>query len=194
MVKAISVMKNLVELYEDYLVDIHEDKINMEGFVLWLNKQLFGLKLIKTEPSHDPDIQLTFLISLLNKQYKSYTKTVLANSEISNAESYSFLYHLSMTESLRKMELINMHQLAAPSGIEILKRLLLKKMISEFDDEEDKRSKRVKITNKGQSEIKRLLPDMKKVYQRMSGDLDLNEKIRLISFLKELNDYHIENN
>ena len=63
-----------------------------------------------------------------------------------------------------------MHQLAAPSGIEILKRLFLKKMITEFDDEEDKRAKRVKITKKGKSEIERLIPEMNKIYQRMIVD------------------------
>jgi len=88
------------------------------------------------------------------------------------------------------MELINMHQLEAPTGIEILKRLLSKKMISEFDDPNDKRAKRISITKKGNEEIEKLLPEMEKVYNFMGGDLNLNEKIKLISYLSGLNNFH----
>ena len=184
----ITTLKKVVELYEIYTEDKNDSGI--EDFVLWLNKQLFTENNTNLINQHSPDIHLTFLLSLLNKHYKNYTRRIFVDSEISNAESYSFLYHLYLTDSLRKMELINMHQIEAPTGIEILKRLLSKKMISEFDDSDDKRAKRVKITKKGKAEIKKLHPKMEKVYRLMGGDLDLNEKIRLISDLSDLNNFH----
>ena len=188
---AITTLKKVVELFEIYTEKNNDSGI--EDFVLWLNKHLFNENITNSDNTHSPDIHLTFLVSLLNKHYKNYTKKILAKSEISNAESYSFLYHLYLSDSFRKMELINMHQLEAPTGIEILKRLIATKMISEFDDSNDKRAKRIKITKKGIIEIEKLNPEMEKVYKLMGGNLNLNEKIRLISELSELNKFHLEN-
>jgi MarR family transcriptional regulator, lower aerobic nicotinate degradation pathway regulator len=188
---AITTLKKVVELFEIYTEKNNDSGI--EDFVLWLNKHLFNENITNSDNTHSPDIHLTFLVSLLNKHYKNYTKKILAKSEISNAESYSFLYHLYLSDSFRKMELINMHQLEAPTGIEILKRLIAAKMISEFDDSNDKRAKRIKITKKGIIEIEKLNPEMEKVYKLMGGNLNLNEKIRLISELSELNNFHLDN-
>ena len=184
----ITTLKKVVELFEIYTENSNEQGV--EDFVLWLNKHLFNKSNTNSDNPHSLDINLTFLISLLNKHYKNYTKKIFVDSEISNAESYSFLYHLYLTESLRKMELINMHQIEAPTGIEILKRLLTKKMIFEFDDSNDKRAKRVSITKKGNEEIEKLHPQMEKVYKLMGGNFDLNEKIRLVSDLSDLNNFH----
>ena len=184
----ITTLKKVVELFEIYTENSNEQGV--EDFVLWLNKHLFNKSNTNSDNPHSLDINLTFLISLLNKHYKNYTKKIFVDSEISNAESYSFLYHLYLTESLRKMELINMHQIEAPTGIEILKRLLSKKMIFEFDDSNDKRAKRVSITKKGNEEIEKLHPQMEKVYKLMGGNFDLNEKIRLVSDLSDLNNFH----
>ncbi|MCK5537245.1 MAG: winged helix-turn-helix transcriptional regulator [Bacteroidales bacterium] len=185
---SITTLKKIVELFEIYTENKNDSGI--EDFVLWLNKYLFTENITNSNNQHSPDIHLTFLVSLLNKHYKNYTRRIFVESEISNAESYSFLYHLYLTDSLRKMELINMHQLEAPTGIEILKRLLSKKMISEFDDPNDKRAKRISITKKGNEEIEKLHPEMEKIYKLMGGNLNLNEKIRLVSDLSELNNFH----
>ena len=83
--------------------------------------------------------------------------------------------------------------LEAPSGIEIIKRLLKKGLIEEFDDKDDKRAKRVKITKKGLKEIDKLKFKMQEVYSNMSANMDLNEKLHIISFLRRFSDFHKEN-
>lgn len=190
MINIVTTLKEIVGLYETYTEEISSSEKGIEDFVLWLNKKLFTENSQKSDNQHSPDIHLTFLISLLGKHYKNYTRKILSGSEISNVDSYSFLYHLYLTESFRKMELINMHQLGAPTGIEIIKRLLARKMILEYDDPMDKRAKRIRITKKGINEIKRLNPEMDKIYKMMGGNLNLNSKIRLISELSELNEFH----
>jgi len=186
----IGTIKQIIELFEIYTQDMSKEAVNIENFVLWLNNRLFNISDSDMENKHNPDIHLTLLISLLNKHYKSYTRSIFTGTPISNAESYSFLYHLYLSESFRKMELIKIHQLEAPTGIEIIKRLLANKLISEFEDINDKRAKRIKITKTGKELIDRLQPKMDKVYQEMGGNLDINEKIKLIYGLSSLNDYH----
>jgi DNA-binding MarR family transcriptional regulator len=82
----------------------------------------------------------------LNKALKKQTKSVLSESNVSSIDEYSFLLHLDFQESFRKMEIVELHNLEAPTGIEIIKRLIKNKFVEEFPDEEDRRAKRIKIT------------------------------------------------
>jgi DNA-binding MarR family transcriptional regulator len=125
-----------------------------------------------------------------NRFYKSYAKKVLGESELTSPDGFSFLYHLKHADSLRKMELIKMHHLEPPSGIEVLKRLLHKGLIEEYDDPDDKRAKRVKISDKGKRELEAVMPKMSEVFDRMTAELSLNEKLHLMAFLKRMNDFH----
>ena len=136
------------------------------------------------------DMELTFLLVMQSRYYKAYAKKVLGESELSSPDGFSFLYHLSLAESYRKMELIKMHHLEPPSGIEVLKRLLHKGFIAEFDDAHDKRAKRIRITEKGRTELEGILPKMREVFQLMTAELSLNEKLHAVGLLKQMNDFH----
>lgn len=84
------------------------------------------------------------------------------------------------------MELVKIHLLEAPSGIEIIKRLLKKNLIEEFDDPKDKRAKRLKITEKGVNEIKSLEPKMNELYKDLVEKLNINKKVSMLSLIKEV--------
>lgn len=176
-------MKELLGLYEKFV----NEKKGTEGiqqFVLWLNKELFFTT--DTKDQHDLETQIPFLISIINKRYKGMVKEVLADSEVSNADSYSFLYHLFMVDSFRKMEIVEIHEIPAPSGIEILKRLLTKGLIEEFDDPRDKRAKRVRISSKGKLEIENLAPRMAQLNEQFSQILGQQKKLQLIALLQSI--------
>ena len=113
-------------------------------------------------------MELSFLLALQNRHYKAYAKAALGDSELSSPEGFSFIYHLSLVDSYRKMELIKMHHLEPPSGIEVLKRLIKRELIEEFDDPDDGRAKRIRITETGKQEIQTILPKMKHVFSSMT--------------------------
>ena len=83
-----------------------------------------------------------------------------------------------------------MHHLEPPSGIEVLKRLLNKGLIEEYDDADDRRAKRIKITDKGKKELQLVMPKMTEVFRLMTAELSLNEKLHMLAFLKQMNDFH----
>jgi DNA-binding MarR family transcriptional regulator len=136
------------------------------------------------------DMELSFLLVMQSRYYKAYAKRVLGESELSSPDGFSFLYHLSLVDSYRKMELIKMHHLEPPSGIEVLKRITNKRLIEEFEDADDKRARRIKITEKGKKELQNILPKMSKVFRLMTAELSLNEKLHVLAFLKQMNDFH----
>lgn len=85
-----------------------------------------------------------------------------------------------------------MHQLEPPSGIEVLKRLIRREFIEEFDDPDDGRAKRIRITETGKQKIQKILPKMQHVFSSMTANMSLNEKLHVVSFLQQMNDYHIK--
>jgi DNA-binding MarR family transcriptional regulator len=180
-----------VEYLHRFEKDTKESPESLRAFISWLNQQIFENHV--DESGHEkinPDMELTFLLIMQNKHYKMYCKDALADTEIKSPDEYSFLYHLSLADSFRKMELIHIHLLEAPSGIEVIKRLLKKGFIEEFDDAEDKRAKRVRLTVEGRQETEKLIPRMQQVYTKMTAEMSLKEKMNALAFLRKLNAHH----
>lgn len=188
---SLKIVNELIDYLSRYEIEKGQEPKEMKEFIIWLNQFVF-------EQSHPPgshhdenniDMELTFLLIMQSKHYKSHCKKALVHTEISSPDEYSFLYHLSLVDSFRKMELIHIHLLEAPSGIEVIKRLLKKGFIEEFDDNEDKRAKRIRITKNGRQEVDKITPLMQQVYSMMAAEMPLEEKLHVLSFLRKLNDY-----
>lgn len=189
-----SLIQELVTWVEKFTDDHKTADYSMEDFLIWMNS-----KVLDQDPKGDSKIQeqqinmeLCFLLIMQNRYYKIYAKQALADSELSSPDSFSFLYHLSLVDSYRKMELVKMHVMEAPSGIEVLKRLLAKGYIEEFDDPDDKRARRINITRAGKEELHEYMPLMQKVFQQMAGRMDRSEKLHFIAALRKINDYHMQ--
>ena len=191
---SLEIIRELIQRLEIFTEENPDSEIDLKSFIIWLNSKLFADE--HTDPSaHDHevlDMELSFLLALQNRHYKSYAKAALGDSDLSSPEGFSFIYHLSLVDSYRKMELIKMHLVEPPSGIEVLKRLLKKQLIEEFDDPDDKRATRIRITDTGKKEIQVILPKMQDVFTSMSADMSLNEKLHVFSFLNHIKDYHIK--
>lgn len=193
--KTFKILQDIIDLLDDFEKK-NTSKADLKDFVLWLNTVLFD-HADKHEGNNFQinalDMELTHLLIMQNKHFKIYSKKALKNSKIATPEDFSFLYHLSMIESFRKMEIINIHQLEAPSGIEVLKRLLKSEFIEEFDDIEDRRAKRIKITEKGRNELAISMKNMQKVFETIPAELDLKQKIQFVILLTKMNDFHVDN-
>jgi DNA-binding MarR family transcriptional regulator len=176
-------LHNLIDLVEEFNKISASD--NMEDFVIWLSGKYF-----ESEESDihkgQLDLMLAFQISILNKSIKKHTKAVISASSLSSLDGYSFLLHLEQEDSFRKMELIEMHNLEAPTGIEIIKRMLSKGLIEEFNDLEDKRAKRVKMTVKGEKELEQLKPLVNAKFKNFAKALSLHDKLGLVATMNKL--------
>jgi len=195
MKSSIEIIKELLHWLEEFQQEHPNDESDLGSFVIWLNSRLFSEDKV-SHSEYNPemlDMELSFLLVMQSRYYKTYAKKVLGESELTSPDGFSFLYHLNHTDSFRKMELIKLHHLEPPSGVEVLKRLLNKGLIEEFDDSEDKRARRIKITEKGKKELQLVLPKMSEVFRMMTAELSLNEKLHMLAFLKQINDFHDSN-
>jgi DNA-binding MarR family transcriptional regulator len=190
--KQLEIIRELITRFEDYNSVVSEQNLSLRDFTRWLYQSELMANGEVVDEAKDMHLsgEIVFYLDALCKRFKSFTRKVLTESELHSGDEFSFLMHLAHVESFRKLEIIKMHLLETPTGIEIIKRLLGKSLIEEFDDPDDKRAKRIKLTEKGSQELEKVQGGMMEVYQRMAGDFSGEEKMQLKSLLSALNHYH----
>jgi DNA-binding MarR family transcriptional regulator len=133
---------------------------------------------------------ISILVTLLFRYAKNYIKKALKDSKINTADEFSFMITLLTYDSLSKQELINLQVMEKTSGIEIINRLIKKGFICQFNDETDRRSKRIKITENGRKELLSILPQMNMVSKIIVGKLTEEEQRSLLNILNKLDEFH----
>jgi DNA-binding MarR family transcriptional regulator len=178
-----TILKEIIKYIEEFQQVSSTNRI--EDFVIWLNNNLFSGENKGQHSAHD-ELLIAFKLMYLNKELKKQTKRILSESNVSSIDEYSFLLHLDFQNSFRKMEIIELHNLEAPTGIEVIKRLLRNKLIEEFADKEDRRAKRIKITRRGKKEIEVLKPQIDLIFAKFTEPLTLDEKIQISGIFDKL--------
>ncbi len=203
--KTKDIIFDLLNHLENYVADNEElDKeLSTLDFIGFVNSRIEGQSLKRdaisggqddflTEQFNDNKIatDVSILVTLLFRYAKSYIKKALKDSQINSADEFSFLITLLTYDSLSKQQLINIQVMEKTSGIEIINRLMKKGFVSQFDDELDKRSKRIKITPVGRQVLIAILPQMNVVSKVVVGTLSVKEQHTLLYLLRKLDDFH----
>lgn len=149
-----------------------------------------GSREFENDETRGPNTDISILIVLLFRYAKGYIKKALKDSQIKTADEFSFLITLMTHESMIKTELIQNQIMEKTSGTDIINRLLKLGLMEQYNDEMDKRSVRVKITQQGRMEIISILPQMKMVSQIVTGNLTDIEKNMLAYSLRKLEVFH----
>jgi DNA-binding MarR family transcriptional regulator len=199
--KITQIIKKIVEHLEAFEKENHNNHdFDIADFVGYLNtkfnptpessRELGGdFEPVIKQMGNDTDTDIARLVSLMNRYSKGYIKKALKDSLIQTSEEFTFLIILLSHGSLSKTELITKNVVEKTSGTEVIKRLLNQQLLTQFDDEHDKRSQRVTVTDKGRAEVMQLLPKMQLVGNVVVGNLTTTEKQTLLYLLKKL-DYH----
>jgi Winged helix DNA-binding domain len=119
-----------------------------------------------------------------------YSRKMFKNSEIYSIYDWGILMSLFPNKMLKKIDVLKLNILEKSSGNEILKRLIKQGFLVETENEFDKRSKMVAISESGFEEINLISNDMNKLSSVLVGNLDGNEKEFLLSVLNKLHLYH----
>ena len=195
--KNFQLLRSLIDELEQYEGELGERDGSMASFTNWLNRRYgysqqpdWSTELNNPEGHQESGIVLTILITLLFRASKHYIKKVLEDSPLTTMDEFAFLATLSEGESMTKSELIHNNMLEFTSGIEIIKRLKKYGYVIEFSDPEDKRSKRVQISEAGKGIFFSLLKPMDLVSSIVSWDLTDKEKSVIIPILIKLNNFH----
>lgn len=195
---SISLIRELLDHIESYENEFGNS--DLKQFSIYLRD-----KLISSGPVHQtgdleninykeyrslPEVEFSALLTGLFRFVKYYIKKALVNSNIKTLDEFGFLATLTRNDSLLKNELIGMHLMETSSGSEILKRLIKNGLIAETQDTNDKRAKRVSLTQDGISEISAVFREMHKVSELVIGNLDSMELHHALSIFNKLHYYH----
>ena len=128
-------------------------------------------------------------ITFLSRYLKFYLHKVLSDTNLGTEGEYSYLMVLSRFESLNKTELNNMNIFEKTTGTDIIRRLVKKGFVIEYEDPDDRRSKRVKMSEKGFQILSSVLPALGKVSALLSSPLSTDEKMMLNNYLDDVNSF-----
>jgi DNA-binding MarR family transcriptional regulator len=132
------------------------------------------------------------LFVFMSRYAKSYIKKALEGTPLQTAEDFTALAILLTHPHLSKSELINHNLQEKTSGTEVIRRLVASGLVRQWDDEKDKRSKHIAITDEGRKLLFQVFEHTSYVGQIITGRLTLAEKFTLQYLLQKLENFHLE--
>lgn len=135
-------------------------------------------KTVEPEWQLRPDLNgsLIKLISRIGKFQTIYTNKALEGTGIDQIEAFGIMVAIFNGKDPIKSEVIFSNMLELSSGTNILVRLKSKNLISEYDDPDDKRVKRLQLTKKGEKVLKAAKEQILKVVGMLTQDLTDDDK------------------
>ncbi|RPD42286.1 MarR family winged helix-turn-helix transcriptional regulator [Chitinophaga barathri] len=132
------------------------------------------------------DGTLLRIIGRIQKLNFSYANMALKGTDLNQIEEFGILLTIKQEKNPRKTEVIYANLFELSSGTDMLGRMIKRGLIKEYDDQEDKRSKRLELTTKGEKSIVTSFPRVKKMAEMMLNDLNEDDKQLCIQLLKKI--------
>lgn len=187
-------LQELIQNLEKF--DQERKSNSLEDFRRWLNEKHYkseSPKFISEKENHavfDLENEIAKQVILLGRFSKQTIRRGLqVFPELAN-EEFTYLYRLMDEPNLTKMQLVEKNAHEKQTGMEIIKRLVKNGLIEEFKDENDRRIKRLKVSNSGKKMFEKSIKDVTIVSRILSAQLSENEKNDLLKLLKKLNEFH----
>ena len=136
------------------------------------------------------DVDLSKNLTFLGRYIKYYMHKVVNGSGLQTGDEYSYLMTLLHHESLNKTELNNLNVFEKTSGNEVIRRLIKNGMVEEFGDVKDRRSKRIRITDKGREELEHIISNLRRASYILCHPLSVEEKLVFNEFLERILKVH----
>lgn len=187
------------------LIESFEEKMNahaaysndINGFIQWIIDEEHknfpghaGINWEGKENGRSPESVISTLIVHMNRYAKNYSKAAMQDSEFSTQDDFIYLINLQVFGEMSKMELIKKNIHDKQTGMQIIKRLLDKNWVSQYNSVEDKREKRISITENGRLTLQKQMGKIRQATNIVTGDLTENEKTELIRLLNKLEHFH----
>lgn len=187
MSKELVKLVNLWDRYSEQNADL-----DIKGFCLEYLSEIAESDSLNKKPVFAIEGRLISLVNRLNRFAAMYSKKALVHSELNNLEDWGYLITISHLGSPKKSELISELISEFPSGIEVIKRLLNNGLTEEYMDSNDRRSKRIKLTDKGRKVLFETMHYMKEISLLAFGPLSNAEKQLLMLILEKLDSFHLD--
>jgi DNA-binding MarR family transcriptional regulator len=131
-------------------------------------------------------ITLTKLLNRINKLNTLYIQLAMSETGVEHLDEFLFLTTIANMKTPMKTEVIYYNFSELSTGLLILERLKKKKYITEYDNPDDKRSRQIKITSRGEKILKGCYARFGKVHEMMYRDLSEDDIKLCIQLLQNV--------
>ncbi|TSD67249.1 winged helix-turn-helix transcriptional regulator [Inquilinus sp. KBS0705] len=202
--KSYRLIHELIDLVEKFEEESGNEELSIQDFAGFLVSRVaepadtqvstdvrFGDKENESQQlAYQLDNSIGRLVVYMSRYAKSYIKKALDGTPLQTAEDFTCLAILLTHTDLAKKDLISHNLQEKTSGTEVIRRLISAGLAKQINDEKDKRSKRISITNEGKELLYKVFEDMNYVGQIVTGDLTTTEKFTLNYLLQKLENFH----
>ena len=182
----------LVNLFEAFHNETGSD--DLKEFSVWLNRRMHEpeKQTVKGITNVEDHRFIVWNIHRLSKYFRWYAKSFLNINGLNSMDEYFFLVSINNRGTPAKNEVYKDTISELTTGTQMMKRLIEIGMIKEIADKKDKRIKRVELTTKGNRTRENILEQSKKDMLLKAGNLSVEEKVQLKSYLTYLEKFHSE--
>ena len=165
----------------DLISKLYKDLKKVEDDKLFLHAQ---------NPNTNINNEIGRYITRMNRFASIYAKDILKDLPYVSLNDFGFVALLHANQQLTKSALIKLVLMDKSPGMEIIKRLVSKNVMEEFDNPNDKRSKMLRLTDYGKEVVLLSYEKMSELSNSLLADLDKPTKFEILKILKYLDDYH----
>src|SRR6267154_3541111 len=126
------------------------------------------------------------IIGRISKLNMVYANMALKGTDLNQIEEFGMLATIRQEKNPRKTEVIYANLFELSSGTDMLNRMKKRGLIREYDDKEDKRSKRIELTPKGEKVVDVCSKRIKKNAMLMTHALRDDDKELCVQLLKSI--------
>lgn len=136
-------------------------------------------------PMHT-DGMLMKLIGRIHKLHVFYASAAFEGTSLGQLEEFGLLATIQQRGNPKKSELIYSNLLELSSGTDMVNRLKYKGLVKEFDDKDDKRSKRLSLTPLGEKTMSVCIHRVLRLAKMMLYEMTEDDKQLCIQLLKHV--------
>lgn len=126
------------------------------------------------------------IIGRISKLNMAYANMALKGSDLNQIEEFGILHTIRKEKNPKKTEVIYANLFELSSGTDMLNRLKKRGLIKEYADKEDKRSKRIELTAKGEKAVTSCNSRIERNAIMLMNELTDDDKALCIQLLKNV--------
>lgn len=177
----------------------HDEEQTIDNFLAWATGRAIEtptptLELPRRYVDDDDFPALpTFIAEYMTKAsryVRLYIKKALDVTPLLTFDDFISLIYCAERGSMTKTDLVEATINEKTSGMLVIKRLIDHGLVTQTDNEDDRRSRRITLTAEGLAVLHQIQPAINQASRLVAGDLSEDEQMQLAILLKRFSDFH----
>jgi|GEM_PF-819901 len=195
-----SLLQQLLPELEAYAAETGKQPADMQSFAQWLGEKYnsrhgtgqLEQSLEWNGKGHGGKAHYTAsnLMTAVGRFKMNYVKLALEGTPFETYDEFAFVLSLVFAGPYTQSQLIERHVQLKPTGMEVIRRLLRKGLITQQPSGSDKRSKVLHATDAGRTAFHQTLPLINVVTDMVMAPLSGEQRLQLLELLQKLDKPH----